>query len=292
MRGDAPHVSGDVDQRIISSGMRKQRCVQRPVVIRAELRDHGTIIEELSGTEPWRPRILPSRAGSARVALVQTRASLLSGDNVTLSVTVGPGATLELVELAAMLAHDVRGGTGAVVHVDARVRAGGCLLWTGEPLIVAAGARARRTTSLDLEKTARALLGERVVLGRAHEQPGALVARTRITCAGAPLLDETLDTEDFETLTSAVVAGGERMVAGLTLAGVRDPEPPAGAMQAHGPGTLWRSVGPASADGGWPADLAARWRREIDPFRHRERKHSHAFEGHLSTARRPDRDVA
>jgi urease accessory protein len=233
------------------------------VVIRAELGDHGTVIEELSGTEPWRPRILPGAAGPARVALVQSRASLLAGDDVELSVTVGEGAALELVELAATLAHDVRGGSRAAVRVDAEVGAGGCLVWTGEPLIVAAGARVSRTTSLDLDETARALLGERVVLGRAHERPGALLARTRITCAGAPLLDETLDTADPETLTSAVVAGDARMIAGLTLAGVRDASPPAGALQAHGPATLWRSVGPARAGGGWPAELAARWRDAV-----------------------------
>jgi len=230
------------------------------VVICAELGYHVTVIEKLAGTEPWRPRILPSVAGTARVALVQSRASLLSGDDVELSLTVGDGAALELVELAATLAHDVRGGRGAAVRIEARVRSGGCLLWIGEPLIVATGARVGRTTTLDLDDTGRAVLGERVVLGRAHERPGALVARTRITRAGVPLLDETLDTEDSETLTSAVVAGGARMIAGLTLAGVRDPDAPDGAMQAHGPATLWRSVGPPRAGGGWPAELAARWR--------------------------------
>jgi urease accessory protein len=255
-------VSGDVDARNVSPGMRAKRYVHGRVVIRAELGDQGTVIEELSGTEPWRPRILPSagRDGPARVALVQSRASLLAGDDVELSVRVGAGAALELVEIAATLAHHVRGGTGADVHIEAEVATAGRLLWTGEPVIVAAGARVRRTTSLDLDETARALLGERVVLGRARERPGALVARTRIICAGAPLLDETLDTEDAETLTSAVVSGGARMVAGLTLAGVRDPDPPAGAMQAHGPATLWRSVGPACAGGGWPEELETRWR--------------------------------
>jgi len=194
------------------------------------------------------------------VALVQSRASLLAGDDVELSVAVGPGASLEVVELAATVAHDVRGGCGAAVRVGLEVEAGGCLLWLGEPLIVAAGARLERTTILELAPAARALLGERVVLGRTRERPGALVTRTRIACDGAPLLDETLDTGDAETLTSAVVAGAARMVAGLTLAGIRDGDPPAGAMQAHGPATLWRSAGPARAGGGWPDALAARWR--------------------------------
>jgi urease accessory protein len=233
------------------------------VSIRAELGGHGTVITELSGTEPWRPCILPRAVGAARVALVQTSATVLAGDDLELSVGVGEGAALELVELAATLAHDVRGGSAAVVRVGVEVAAGGSLVWLGEPLIVAAGARVRRTASLEIDLGGRALLGERVVLGRAREHPGALVTRTRITCDGLPLLDETLDTRNREILTSAVVAGGARMVAGLTLAGVRDPEPPAGAMHAHGPATLWRSVGDAQAGGGWPALLAARWRQLV-----------------------------
>ena len=248
----------------------------RGVVIHAALGFPGTVITELSGTEPWQPRILPSAAGAARVALVQSRASLLAGDDVTLSVVVGEGAALELVELAATLAHHARGGQAAVVGIEVEVGMCGSLVWLGEPLIVAAGACARRTLSLDLARAARALLGERVVLGRAREQSGALVARTRITCDGAPVLDETLDTRDLEVLTSAVVAGDARMVAGLSLAGARDLDAPVGAMQAEGPATLWRSVGEARAGGGWPDALAARWQElamtaPSDPFRRRQR---------------------
>jgi urease accessory protein len=233
------------------------------VALRAGSRDFGSVIEDLSGTEPWRARILASGGALARVALVQTRASLLRGDDVELSITVGEGSALEIVELGATVAHDVRGGPGARVHVSIHVAAHGRLVWVGEPLIVTAGASVQRTADVQLGPRARALLGEAIVLGRTGEDPGALVARTRIACEGRATLDEGFDTRERDSLRSAVVAGDARMISSLTLAGLRDEDAPAGAMQAHGPATLWRSLGRAVAGDQAEAALGARWRRLV-----------------------------
>ena len=232
------------------------------VAVRAGRRSSRSVIEDVSGTEPWRARILATGA-VARVALVQTRASLLGGDDVELSIVVGDGAALEIVELGATLAHDVRGGPGTRIRVEIRVGAGGRFVWIGEPLIVAAGASVQRSTTVELEASARALLGEAIVFGRSGEQPGALVARTRIACERATTVDESLETRDRSTLRSRVVAGDARMVSSLTLAGMRDLHPPAGSLQAHGPATLWRSVGKAVAGAEEATGLGARWRRLV-----------------------------
>jgi len=61
-------------------------------------------------------------------------------------------------------------------------------------------------------------------------------------------------------LQSTVVAGESRMIEALTLAGVRDADPPTGAFQAHEPATLWRSPGPAHAGAPGASELAVRWR--------------------------------
>ena len=195
------------------------------------------------------------------MALVQSRASILGGDRVELSVTVGEGAELELVELGATLAHDSRGGPSAHVDVDIAVHDGARLTWLSMPLIVAAGADLRRTVGVELTGSGRLLLGETIVLGRAHEPCGALGARTRIACNGRPALDETLETGDPETLRSLVVAGEAKAIGALTLAGIRDEAPPPGAMQAHGPATLWRATGATLEVGRVAAKLADRWRR-------------------------------
>ncbi|HWF34411.1 MAG TPA: urease accessory protein UreD [Solirubrobacteraceae bacterium] len=222
-----------------------------------------TVLTELAGIEPWTPRILAGN-GAARVALVQSRASILRGDAVELSITVGEGAALELVEIGATLTHHARRGDSAQVTVDVTVGDGGRLTWLAAPLVIAAGAEVRRALCVGLLGSARALLGETVVLGRAHEPYGCLTSRTRIVGAGRPTLDETLETGDPDTVGSPVVAGSAGVIAALTLAGARDDDPPAGAMQAHGPATLWRATGGAVEVARWTAEVAERWRGVLD----------------------------
>jgi urease accessory protein len=225
----------------------------------------ATVISELRGTEPWRPRILGpvDDTGWARVALVQTRASLITADDITVEVSVGPGAALELVELGALLAMNARDGRQAQLTAAIDVAAGGRLIWLGQPWIVAAGAVVESRVTLSLAAGAVVLRGESVVLGRSGEPAGALSSRTRITLDAAPLLDETLHTGDRSVLRSPVVAGAARMIGAVTLAGVRDDDPPEAAMQADGPATLWRGAGPTVETNAASADASARWREIV-----------------------------
>jgi hypothetical protein len=191
------------------------------------------------------------------VALVQSRASLLGGDDVRLRIELEAGALLELVELGATIAHHARAGPPARLAAVVRLGPGARLVWLGEPLIAAAGCSVRRSTSVELAAGAAVLLREGLVLGRAGEEPGRVRAHTRIVHGGLPLVDETLDTDPLWLMRSSVVAGAAGMIDALTLAGLRDPEPPAGVLDAHGPASLWRRVGPArdGVDGPIP-----RWR--------------------------------
>jgi urease accessory protein len=240
------------------------------VSIRAERRPGGTAISSLSGTEPWHPRVLRPTAGRARVALVQSRASLVRADDVSLAVEVRPGAALEIVELGALIAHSVRDGATSSLRVAVEIAAGGCLIWPGQPLIVAAGAALESFVSVSLRHGARLLRGESVVLGRAGEDCGALRARFRVELEGRPLLDETLDTGDRLTLRSPVVSGSPDsdgtspvMISALTLAGCRDPDPPEGVLQAHLPASLWRGCGDAVSLAEQRAALERRWRKLV-----------------------------
>ena len=237
------------------------------VSIRAVAGPGGTVIASLSGTEPWRPRVLggvaSATAGWARVALVQSRASLLEADDVALEVDVQAGAALELVEIGAMLAHSARHGREASVTARARVEDGGRLIWLGQPLIIGAGAAVRSELAIELAAGALMLRGESVVLGRAGEECGSLCAHTRVTHDSSVLLDETLETGDRVVLRSPVIAGEARMIAAVTLGGCRDHLPPADVMQAHGPATLWRGAGDTVVLGRSAERVAGRWRRLI-----------------------------
>lgn len=131
------------------------------------------------------PRVLSTGPGTARVALVATRALLLGGDRVRVEVHVGEGVELELVEVSGTVAYAGR-GRSASWDVDVRVDAGGLLLWDAAPFVVADGADVERSTRVSLAdggaRGARgvALLRETLVLGRSGEEGGRLRTRTRV----------------------------------------------------------------------------------------------------------------
>jgi urease accessory protein len=195
--------------------------------------------------------------------LAGTRASLIAGDDLELQIQVGAGAKLEVVEVAALVLHDTRGGSAAM---RTRIELGpeATLVWLGEPIVVAKGCRAVRTTEASLGAASRLLLGERVVLGRAHELPGALLNRQRIVQAGQVVVDECLDTADLVAVSSPVVAGpSARMLAALMMLGERAPDG-RDVMQLHLEGSMWRAVGASHMVTSAMTSLADEWRRALD----------------------------
>jgi urease accessory protein len=157
-------------------------------------------------------------SGAVHVAIVQTGAMLVGGDDVRLEVEVGPGAALVLQDISATLAHPMDGAAGdARQHLNVRVAPGGCAVIAEEPLVVARGARLQREVRIDLDGDARAVHRDTLVLGRHGEAGGNLLARTRVQRDGVPLLDDGLDTS---LPTSAAVLGGARVLASLSAFGL------------------------------------------------------------------------
>lgn len=138
------------------------------------------------------PRLLATSRGVARVALVATSATLLGGDAVDLRVRVGGGQRLELEDVAATVAYDGR-GLPAHWEVTIVVEPAATLVWRGEPLVVADGAKVARRLRADVAAGGRLVMRDVVVLGRHGERGGSLVCRTEISHDGAPLLVEELD---------------------------------------------------------------------------------------------------
>ena len=134
---------------------------------------------------------LPVQAGT-KVSLVPEQAVLLADDHVTLSVRVGAGRSLEIVEPGGTVAYAMRGRRGRW-DVDVEVEAGGRLVWHGEPFVVAEGAHVSRTTTVAVAEGSRVLLRETLVLGRTGEGPGRLHTRTDVCRDGVPVLVEELD---------------------------------------------------------------------------------------------------
>ena len=132
---------------------------------------------------------------------------LLGGDVVELPIDVGPGAVLELSEVAATVAYDGRGRAANWITSISR-RTGAQLGWAGEPLVVADGAD---VTRCDDDRARRR--GERYAPrdGRAGPYSGELGGRApqseSSACAGSTGLFEDLVLDPRDRFGPGLSAG-------------------------------------------------------------------------------------
>jgi urease accessory protein len=172
------------------------------------------------------PRVISQNATGAKVALVATTALLLGGDHVDLELDVGPGAWLEIVETAGMVAYDSAGALSNW-RVSATVADDGLLLWHGEPFVVAGGANTLRSSSFDLGRDAGLCLRETVVLGRTGESGGAVRIRNQVRNRSGPVLVEELNLTEIATRELPGLLGPATVVDTVTLIGIPSPSVPA-----------------------------------------------------------------
>lgn len=234
------------------------------IEVRCETDASGaTRLRELTASGLLRARALPPDGDVARVALVQTAASLLSGDDVRIDARCGAGCRLELVEVAGMVAHDARGGEVARYDVRVMLGAGARMSWAGQPLALASGCDVRRTVSATLAAGSALLWRDTLVLGRTGETTGRLSSATTVHHAARELHVEHLDTSDLALLGSCVVAGANaRVLDTLALYGQRAADDQG--LQLAGPGTVWPLPGPSLAATAARLDPAqARWRTSL-----------------------------
>lgn len=167
-----------------------------PHGVRATARIHAThngratTLPQLRSDGPFHLRRMRSDKNTAKVGIIGAMSAPLGGDRLTIDVTAGNRAALEVTTAAATLA--LRGPTTVPAHYDVRLTVGEhtSLRWLPQPLISAAGSNLRQTYTIELAATSRLLLREEQLLGRANEEPGHLVSRLLIHRAGKPLLDQ------------------------------------------------------------------------------------------------------
>lgn len=170
---------------------------------------------------------VPDPDGTAQVHLVGTAAGPLTGDELTVRITVGDGARLAVRSAAATLALPARPGatsqpqapTGpAVVRYELLVGAGAHLDLATEPLVVCRGADLVTVTDVRLAEGATAVIVEQVVLGRHGEDGGRWRGRTLADAAGRPALRHTIGSDVLpgRALVSRLELGGEPAVATAT----------------------------------------------------------------------------
>lgn len=187
--------------------------------------------------------ILESGPGYARIALVPDGALLLADDAIGLDVRVGEGVRLDLVEPAGTVAYDMRGGS-ASWDVNLDLGEGALLTWAGEPFVLSAGARVRRTTDVTLADGARLAVRETLVLGRHQERIGELDQHWAARGPdGEDVLVEHLALGG--TAHRPGILGGNRVLGSVVALGVSVPDDVLAAdrFDLDEGGTLWRRLG-------------------------------------------------
>jgi urease accessory protein len=188
-------------------------------VVRAERRGARTVVSRLASKAPLGARVLPSVGGVCRVALVHTAATLVSGDAVHLEVDIGPGASCELFEISATVAHPMSAGAQIEKLVEVAIADEGALVMREQALVLAQATDLRRTTRFALSSGARAVHREMLVLGRVGETPGHALIRSRVERDGSPVFDDAIDTGDLGVLHSPAVFGNARVLGACSLWG-------------------------------------------------------------------------
>jgi urease accessory protein len=201
------------------------------------------------------PRLIDRDAASATVALAAAQMLLLDGDAVRIEIEVGAGCTLEIEDIGGTVAYP---GTSSW-EVQARIGAGGRLLWRGLPFVITAEARARRRTELVLGPAAVVLLRETLVLGRHGEIGGAIDSGIAAVGDDGPLLVERLKADG--AVPGPGVLGAHRVVDSVLAIGYRPPTRP-GDLVLEQPGAVARFLGQDAHASGLDAVWSA-WRTAL-----------------------------
>ncbi|WP_206785198.1 urease accessory protein UreD [Amycolatopsis sp. MtRt-6] len=216
-----------------------------------------TVLRELCSMAPL--TLFPRRRSgpTAVVHLVNSATSPLGGDDLLLSVHVGPGASLRLSGVAATLALPGLHGESSLSTVDVVVEEGGSLEYLPEPTVITARARHNAVFRASLASDAYLHTREVLVLGRAGERHGSLVTTLDVVRAGAPVLRQTLSVGDTGLDGSLAVLAGRRVLA--TDLEVGGPELPAASGE-------WWSRSPLAAGGTLTTSLAPDAVTALRPF--------------------------
>lgn len=171
---------------------------------------HGdrTVFEDLRSDPPLVLRETPSA-----LYLVGGAAGPLGGDELHLDLAVETGATLHVHSAAATMVFPGPRGARSISRLRACVAGGASLVWHPEPLVSVFRSDHLVDTAVRLAGDAQVVLRDEIVLGRAGEESGRLVLRTRVDRDGAPLFAHDIDIGPGAIGSSGpAVLGGARAI--------------------------------------------------------------------------------
>jgi urease accessory protein len=178
------------------------------------------------------------QTGPNRVHLVQAAGGPLGGDDLALDVHLAADSSLQLRSAAAMVVQPGHPPAPARWSVVAALAPDATLDWQPEPTVICDGAELHSQVKVVLQRGARAILREAVVLGRSGQHGGRFIGELAVDLDGAPLLAHTLLLDGTDpVLTGPAGTAGARAVGMLAVVGEGIDAPPKGAGEE--PGLRW-----------------------------------------------------
>ncbi len=122
--------------------------------------------------------------------MLGSAAGPVGGDELSLMVRVGAGASLCVEAVAATMVFPSTSGDVSTQHFEIEVEEGAHLQWLGQPLLVIAGGSHVQRTIVSLAEGAELDFVDEVALGRTGELPGRPDAHLRVERRGVALVDQ------------------------------------------------------------------------------------------------------
>ncbi|OLF17841.1 urease accessory protein UreD [Actinophytocola xanthii] len=170
------------------------------------------VVRELRSAAPL--TLLPARTnGTALVHLVSSAATPLGGDDLALTVEVGPHAELTLVGVAATVALPGPHGAPSRSSVRLTLAPGASVAYLPEPTVVTGRACHESVLVAELAGNATLRAREVLVLGRVGERPGTLTTAVTASRDARPLVRQHLRVGDRELDASVASLAGKRVLA-------------------------------------------------------------------------------
>lgn len=194
------------------------------VILDVQARDGGTYLKRLRQSGCLKCVLPKVFRDDAEAVLVNTAGGVTGGDLIEVQATLGPDTQLQLTTQAAERIYRTHDGTTGQLRNHVSVGAGATLGWLPQETILFDRARLRRDLTIDLAPTARLLLCETLVFGRAAmgEQVHDLHLADRIVVRrdGVPVFRDAIamHADAHAQLTSPAIADGARAVSTLVFA--------------------------------------------------------------------------
>lgn len=157
--------------------------------VEVALRDDGASVVRVLRCEA--PLLVRQDTGDGALTLwlVGGAAGPLGGDDLSMRLVVGPGSSVRVRSVAAMLAQPGVSGGSSELRTEVEVGEDATLDWDPEPIISVRGSDHRSTTSLIATPTSTVRFADAASLGRHDEASGRLSLRQRVEVGGRPVLD-------------------------------------------------------------------------------------------------------